>query len=74
MEEDALQRVDRKLSAIMALMVEARALRADAELEKTELLLARCGLTAPEISEIVGKSTEAVRKAVQRGRKSNPKS
>jgi len=69
MEGDVLKRIDRKLSAVMALMVEARETRTDAELDKIELLLARCGLSAPEISEIVDKSTEAVRKAIQRGRK-----
>lgn len=36
---------------------------------RTEVLLAGVGLTAPEIAQLMGKNLEAVRKAIQRGRK-----
>ena len=40
---------------------------------QTEAVLATAGLTATEIAPLVGKSTDAVAKAIQRARKPNKK-
>jgi DNA-directed RNA polymerase specialized sigma24 family protein len=58
------------LAGILALLVDEREARVAGEkkAEKTEVLLAGAGLSAPEIASLVGKNTDAVRKAIQRGR------
>ena len=74
MEEqiDLLGQIDRKLSAVLALLVDEReAVEGAAERKKSELLLADVGLKSPEIASITGKKTGAVQKAIVRARKQN---
>jgi DNA-directed RNA polymerase specialized sigma24 family protein len=59
------------IAGVLALLVDARE-RAIAENEKgapkTEVILARVGLAVEDIVALTGKSTDAVRKTIQRGR------
>lgn len=60
------------ISALLALLVadrEDRIARDGGEPRKTELVLASVRPTANEIAPLVGKSTDAVTKTIQRSRK-----
>jgi DNA-directed RNA polymerase specialized sigma24 family protein len=60
------------INAVLALLVAQREDRLDgdnAEPPKTEVVLAKVGMTAPEIAPLVDKSTDAVTKTIQRARK-----
>jgi DNA-directed RNA polymerase specialized sigma24 family protein len=61
---------DTALAGILALLVDEREARVaeEKDAEKTEVLLAKAGLAAPEIASLMGKNTGAVQKAIQRGR------
>lgn len=64
------------INAVLALLVAQREERLagdDAEPRKTEAVLASVGLTASEIAPLVGKTTDAVTKTIQRARKPNKK-
>lgn len=59
------------MNALLALLVadrEERLAGDGAEPKKTEMVLASVGLTAIEIAPLVGKSTDAVTKTIQRAR------
>jgi DNA-directed RNA polymerase specialized sigma24 family protein len=65
---------EKVLAGVLALLVAEREERLNGidgkkQPVKTEVLLAGAGLTAPEIAQLMGKNLEAVRKAIQRGRK-----
>jgi DNA-directed RNA polymerase specialized sigma24 family protein len=63
---------EKAISAVLALLVAQREERLSgdgAEPRRTEALLASVGMTASEIAPLVGKTTDAVAKAIQRGRK-----
>jgi DNA-directed RNA polymerase specialized sigma24 family protein len=62
------------INAVLALLVAQREERLNgdgAEPSKTEIVLAKVGMTAPEIAPLVGKSPDAVTKTIQRGREPN---
>lgn len=62
---------DKAISAVLALLVadrEERLAGDGAEPRKSEVVLASVGLTANEIAPLVGKSTDAVTKTIQRAR------
>jgi DNA-directed RNA polymerase specialized sigma24 family protein len=62
---------DKAIRGVLAMLVaerEDRLAAEDADQRKTEAVLATAGLTANEIAPFVGKSTEAVAKAIQRAR------
>ena len=60
---------EKLLTAIVALLVDARA-DTDREAQlKSEVLLAGAGLSAAEIAPLVGKQTSAVRMTLSRARK-----
>jgi DNA-directed RNA polymerase specialized sigma24 family protein len=62
---------EKALSAVLALLVAQREERLagdGTEPRKTEAVLASVGLTATEIAPLVGKSTDAVKKTIQRAR------
>jgi DNA-directed RNA polymerase specialized sigma24 family protein len=62
---------DRAINAVLALLVadrEERLAGDGAESRKSEVVLASVGLTANEIAPLVGKSTDAVTKTIQRAR------
>jgi DNA-directed RNA polymerase specialized sigma24 family protein len=59
------------INAVLALLIAQREERLGGENatpRKTEVILASVGLTAPEIAPLVGKSADAVKKAIQRAR------
>jgi hypothetical protein len=58
-------------AGILALLVDARETRTkdDTEARKIEVLLASAGLSVEDIVALTGKKPDAVRKAIQRGRK-----
>jgi DNA-directed RNA polymerase specialized sigma24 family protein len=62
---------DKALVGMLALLVAEREdrLSDDKDVRKTEVVLASAGLTANEIAALMGKKVDAVRKAIQRGRK-----
>jgi DNA-directed RNA polymerase specialized sigma24 family protein len=62
-------RLEAALSGIVALLADERERSTEAGDLKTEVLLARAGLTNEEIASLLGKQAEAVRKAVERARK-----
>lgn len=62
---------DKAISAVLALLVADREERLSgdgAEPRKSEVVLASVGLTVNEIAPLVGKSTDAVTKTIQRAR------
>jgi len=64
--------LDKSMAAVLAMLVadrEDRLAEDGKEPRKTELVLATAGMQASEIAPFVGKNVEAVRKAIQRGRK-----
>lgn len=64
--------LDKSMAAVLAMLVadrEDRLAENGKEPRKTELVLATVGMQASEIAPLVGKNVEAVRKAIQRGRK-----
>lgn len=64
------------INAVLALLTAQREeqLGGDgAEPRRTEVVLASVGMTAPEIAPLVGKSTDAVAKAIQRARQPKKK-
>jgi DNA-directed RNA polymerase specialized sigma24 family protein len=69
-QRDPWVTADTALAGILALLVDEREARVAEEknAEKTEVLLAKAGLAAPEIAPLVGKNADAVRKTIQRGR------
>jgi DNA-directed RNA polymerase specialized sigma24 family protein len=62
---------DKALAGMLALLVAEREERLGDEKDarKTESVLASAGLTANEIAALMGKKVDAVRKAIQRGRR-----
>ena len=73
--DDEQQMDHQLLRAILALLVDERERAiAVSELpaEKTEVILARAGLTPADIAGLQGKKPDAVRKSIQRAR-GNPK-
>jgi DNA-directed RNA polymerase specialized sigma24 family protein len=60
---------EKLLTAIVALLIDARAGTDREAAVKTELVLAAAGLTATEIAPLVGKQPSAVRMALSRARK-----
>jgi DNA-directed RNA polymerase specialized sigma24 family protein len=69
-DSEVLKSIDKKLSALLALTA-LGTLATDAERVsvKPELMLNKAGLSAEEISKILGKKPDAVRKAIQRAGK-----
>ena len=72
-EIELLRNIDKKLSAIIVLMIQDRYKKseeADKKLpQKVEMLLAELGFTASEIAMLLNKKIPAVQKAIQRARK-----
>jgi DNA-directed RNA polymerase specialized sigma24 family protein len=73
-EAAAVPELDKTAAAVLAILVAEREERLNGPDEKnkpakTEVLLANAGLSANEVAQIMGKNLEAVRKAIQRGRK-----
>lgn len=65
---------EKVLAGVLAILVAEREERLNGADEKnkpakTELLLANAGLSPNEIAQLMGKNLDAVRKAIQRGRK-----
>jgi DNA-directed RNA polymerase specialized sigma24 family protein len=58
------------LMGVLALLVDAREQRIENERDavKTELVLARVGMSADDIAAAMGKNTGAVRKAISRAK------
>lgn len=63
--------LDTSLSGILALLADDRQQRVegDASARKTEVLLADAGLSAEQIAPLLGKSSGAIAKSIQRARK-----
>jgi DNA-directed RNA polymerase specialized sigma24 family protein len=61
------------LAGMLALLVDARECRiqGDKEAIKTEVLLARAGVSLDEISAVMGKKRDAVRMVVSRAEKAS---
>ena len=70
-ELQTLKTKEKTTLAILMLLVEARESNSkDVDKnQKVEILLAKAGFKAPEITKIVNKNLSAVQKAIQRGRK-----
>jgi sulfur carrier protein ThiS len=72
-EIELLKNIDKKLSAIIALIIQdgyKKSEEADKKLpQKVEILLAELGFNAPEIARLLNKKVSAVQKAIQRARK-----
>ena len=66
MTENSNDDLAKYLKALVILQVQA--LNKDEESPKPELLLARAGLSAREIAEVVGKNAAAVTKTLQRAK------
>lgn len=59
------------MAGVLALLIAEREDRLAGEDDKpvkTEVVLANAGLSAPEIAQLIGKTDDAVRKTIQRGR------
>ena len=69
MDNPVLISIDKKLSALLALMA-LSTLATDAErvATKPEVMLYKSGLSAEEIAKVLGKKEGAVRKAIQRAK------
>jgi DNA-directed RNA polymerase specialized sigma24 family protein len=65
--EEGIKELVKYAKAILVLQVQATNKTEDPE--KSEILLARAGLAAREIAELLGKSPAAVAKAIQRAGK-----
>ncbi len=65
---------DVALAGILALLADEREARLkDGQAEvRTEVLLSKAGLSGPEIQAVTGKSPDAVKKAIQKGRAKKP--
>jgi DNA-directed RNA polymerase specialized sigma24 family protein len=63
--------LDEAAAGILAVPVDAREARTndDKDARRTEVLLADVGLSVNVIATVTGKNADAVRKAIQRGRK-----
>jgi hypothetical protein len=59
------------MAGILALLIDEREerMRSDKDGVRTELLLARAGLSIEEIATVTGKKYDAVRMAIRRGKK-----
>jgi antitoxin component HigA of HigAB toxin-antitoxin module len=59
---------DAALAGVLALLIDARESRVvtDKSVERTEVLLARAGLTIDDIAAVTGKKRDAVRMLLQR--------
>jgi len=72
-ELELLQNIDKKLSIILALMIQERYKKSNEvdkkSPQKVEILLAEFGFRAPEIARLLNKKIPAVQKALQRARK-----
>ena len=70
-ELETLKTIEKSALAILMLLVEARENDGKSvdKNKKVEVLLAKAGFKAPEITKIVNKNLAAVQKAIQRGRK-----
>lgn len=66
---DSGDHVEALLRAILALLADERESRTSPSDRRTELILRDAGMDAKEIAAVLGKNYEAVRKAIQRGRK-----
>ena len=67
---------DKAITGVLAMLVAEREDRLGgegADERKTEAVLATAGLSVSEIAPLVGKSTDAVAKAIQRARKPKKK-
>jgi DNA-directed RNA polymerase specialized sigma24 family protein len=62
--------LDAAMAGVLALLVDAREarVRGDKDATKVELLLSNVGLAVEDIAAATGKKSDAVRKAIQRGR------
>ena len=58
------------MAGVLALLVDEREHRVsgDRDAAKTEILLAKAGLSVEDITAVTGKSPDAIRKAIQRAR------
>lgn len=72
-ELESLKNIDRKLSVILALIIQDRYKKSEGNdkkpPKKVEILLAEFGFKAPEIARLLNKKTPAVQKIIQRARK-----
>jgi hypothetical protein len=71
-KEKDLKNISNLLTAILLLLLEEKNQREEKDNckgQKVEVLLVAAGLTASDISSLIGKNLEAVKKAIQRGRK-----
>jgi DNA-directed RNA polymerase specialized sigma24 family protein len=68
---ESLLTSDEAMLALVALLVDQREerLKGVPDAVKTEALLGRVGLAAPQIAVLTGKNVEAVRKTLQRQKK-----
>lgn len=69
MPEPEMIRLETLMTAVVALLVDARTDTDREERVKSEVLLAFAGLTAPEIAQLMGKQPSAVRMTLSRARK-----
>lgn len=69
-DTEANSSLEKTLAGILALLADEREhrIKGDRTAEKTELVLARAGLTIDQIAAAVGKNYDAVRKAITRAR------
>lgn len=72
-ELEVLKNIDKKLSAILALIIQERGGQSGKGDKKTafkaEVVLAGAGLSASDIAKLLNKKVPAVQKAIQRARK-----
>jgi DNA-directed RNA polymerase specialized sigma24 family protein len=69
MNDDSAVGLGRYLKGLLAIQV--RLLTKASPDEKPEIILSSAGIPAKEIAEIIGKSSDAVAKAIQRANKQN---
>ncbi|HEX6681099.1 MAG TPA: hypothetical protein VF063_10670 [Gaiellaceae bacterium] len=69
-EAEANTSLEKTLAGVLALLADEREhrVKGDRSAEKTELVLARAGLSIEQIAAAVGKNYDAVRKAITRAR------
>jgi DNA-directed RNA polymerase specialized sigma24 family protein len=69
-EEEVNTNLEKTLAGILALLADEREHRIQGDLspEKTELVLARAGLSNEQIAAAIGKNSDAVRKTITRAK------
>ncbi len=69
-DTNTLENIEKRLSAILALMIEERERKSNnQDKEKIEVILKRLGLSTNEIAVLLQKNPGAVKKSLQRAKK-----